>query len=236
VKLVKDLPKYTNIPAFIIGNGISRQNLDLNIFRNRGIIFGCNRLFRDYDFTDVPFFLGANDPYIYQLLVRHNYQGNIICAFTVKDRPEKFGLTDQTFLIDGFDGLASCGHCVLLSAIQLECFPIFLIAVGDDMKEVAPKTFSNNVYTHQLVPDSPIPYRTYENPNEFYAEREKGLKWKSEYARICQRYKDRIFKVLGYSDLDIPSVTINDICQELAPCWALDSGCNAVRLRERIGT
>lgn len=34
--------------AFIIGNGTSRKEFDLNKLNNKGVVFGCNALFREY--------------------------------------------------------------------------------------------------------------------------------------------------------------------------------------------
>ena len=43
--------------AFIVGNGTSRSNIDLNILKKYGKIYGCNALYRDFD----PDFLIAVD-------------------------------------------------------------------------------------------------------------------------------------------------------------------------------
>jgi len=43
--------------AFIIGNGKSRESLELNTLRGAGTIFGCNALYRDFE----PDFLVAID-------------------------------------------------------------------------------------------------------------------------------------------------------------------------------
>lgn len=36
-------------PAFVIGNGQSRQEVDLSTLREHGTIFGCNALYRDFE-------------------------------------------------------------------------------------------------------------------------------------------------------------------------------------------
>jgi hypothetical protein len=36
------------IPAFVIGNGISRKDIDLDLLRGKGITYGCNALYRDF--------------------------------------------------------------------------------------------------------------------------------------------------------------------------------------------
>ena len=44
--------------AFIIGNGESRKDFDLNLLKGNGTIFGCNALYRDF----MPHYLVAIDP------------------------------------------------------------------------------------------------------------------------------------------------------------------------------
>jgi hypothetical protein len=34
--------------AFVLGNGVSRQDVDLNLIRHFGSIYGCNALYRDF--------------------------------------------------------------------------------------------------------------------------------------------------------------------------------------------
>ena len=34
--------------AFIIGNGVSRKGFDLEQLRGKGVIYGCNALYRDF--------------------------------------------------------------------------------------------------------------------------------------------------------------------------------------------
>lgn len=46
-----------NNPAFVIGNGISRQNLHVESLMNKGIVYGCNAQYREYS----PHYLIAVD-------------------------------------------------------------------------------------------------------------------------------------------------------------------------------
>jgi hypothetical protein len=41
-------PKNNNI-AFVLGNGKSRLNADLNVLKNYGTIYGCNALYREFE-------------------------------------------------------------------------------------------------------------------------------------------------------------------------------------------
>jgi len=44
-------------PAFVLGNGTSRRTINLNDLKHKGIIFGCNALYRDFS----PHYLVAVD-------------------------------------------------------------------------------------------------------------------------------------------------------------------------------
>lgn len=44
--------------AFVLGNGVSRRLLDLDCVRSRGVIYGCNALYRDFE----PDVLVSTDP------------------------------------------------------------------------------------------------------------------------------------------------------------------------------
>ncbi len=42
-------PELKTKEVFLIGNGASRKNFDLNLLRGKGTIIGCNALYRDFD-------------------------------------------------------------------------------------------------------------------------------------------------------------------------------------------
>ena len=44
--------------AFVIGNGVSRKGIDLNLLNKHGTVYACNAIYRDYD----PDYLVAVDP------------------------------------------------------------------------------------------------------------------------------------------------------------------------------
>ena len=52
-------------PAFIIGNGTSRSPIDLNCLKDKGTIFGCNALYRD--FSDYDFLVAIDDDIIIEV-------------------------------------------------------------------------------------------------------------------------------------------------------------------------
>jgi len=46
-------------PAFVLGNGISRQQIDLNLLKTLGRVYGCNAIYREFEpdvliSTDLP--------------------------------------------------------------------------------------------------------------------------------------------------------------------------------------
>jgi hypothetical protein len=61
--------------AFVLGNGISRKNIDLNQLRNHGRIYGCNALYRDF----TPHFLVAvGNDVIRELSTKSYVNDNIV--------------------------------------------------------------------------------------------------------------------------------------------------------------
>lgn len=66
--------------AFIIGNGKSRSNFDLNLLKGNGTIFGCNALYRDFD----PDYLVAIDSKMKKEIVDSNYNRDKV-LFPIED-------------------------------------------------------------------------------------------------------------------------------------------------------
>lgn len=63
--------------AFIVGNGISRKEINLNSLVGKGKIFGCNALYRDFDQWD--YLVAIDDNMISELLqIRHKTTQQII--------------------------------------------------------------------------------------------------------------------------------------------------------------
>ena len=55
--------------AFVLGNGLSRKELDLNVLTRYGTIYGCNALYRDF----TPTVLVATDTPISETIQRSEY-------------------------------------------------------------------------------------------------------------------------------------------------------------------
>jgi hypothetical protein len=58
--------------AFVLGNGVSRQQVDLNNLRHMGNIYGCNALYRDF----VPTVLVSTDRPISERIQTEGYAKN----------------------------------------------------------------------------------------------------------------------------------------------------------------
>jgi hypothetical protein len=88
-------------PAFVIGNGVSRKPIDLHKLRSRGIIYGCNALYRDF----IPHYLIAADRKMIQEIQRAGYDKNHRCIF-------------RKMRGDEFDGLVIAPGQVVNSGVQ----------------------------------------------------------------------------------------------------------------------
>ena len=60
-----------NSIAFVLGNGTSRQAVDLNKLKERGIVYGCNALYREF----TPHHLIAVDPKMIYEINLAKYEG-----------------------------------------------------------------------------------------------------------------------------------------------------------------
>jgi len=58
--------------AFVLGNGVSRQGLDLNLLKTLGTIYGCNALYREF----TPDVLVSTDTPISQRIQTEGYSKN----------------------------------------------------------------------------------------------------------------------------------------------------------------
>tara|TARA_Y200000002_G_scaffold298079_1_gene252773 strand:+ start:464 stop:1192 length:729 start_codon:yes stop_codon:yes gene_type:complete len=59
-----------NITSFVLGNGLSRHPVDLQVIKNYGKVYGCNAIYREYD----PDYLIAVDVKMVLEINKHKYQ------------------------------------------------------------------------------------------------------------------------------------------------------------------
>ena len=117
--------------AFVLGNGISRKEIDLHSIKERGKIYGCNSLYKEF----TPDVLVATDKLIAEKIQHTRY------ALTNRfyTRRPIIGLGAQTVLHHTF----SSGPNAVAIAIADKCPTIYLI--GFDMGPDDKNEF-NNVY------------------------------------------------------------------------------------------
>ena len=59
-------------PAFVLGNGTSRQSINLDNLKSKGMIYGCNALYREFS----PNYLISVDPRMIHEINQSGYQNN----------------------------------------------------------------------------------------------------------------------------------------------------------------
>jgi hypothetical protein len=119
--------------AFVLGNGVSRLSVDLNQLKQRGKIYGCNALYREF----APDVLVSTDRSISQTIQNSGYAQNNI-MYTRKPLP---GLGARS-VPQNYFGFSSGPIAVGLAAIDRH-LAVYLI--GFDMGATAGNRF-NNVY------------------------------------------------------------------------------------------
>lgn len=119
--------------AFVLGNGISRQQIDLNALRTYGKIYGCNALYRDF----VPDVLVSTDTPISEAIQNSGY-ANTNCMYT---RKPIHGMGAQ-YIPQPYFGYSS-GPIALALAADEDHTMIYII--GFDMGPASNGRF-NNVY------------------------------------------------------------------------------------------
>ena len=119
--------------AFVLGNGVSRLAIDLNQLKQRGRIYGCNALYREF----TPDVLVSTDKAISQVIQNSGYaQNNVMYT-----RKPLVGLGARA-VPQSYFGFSSGPIAVGLAAID-QNLAIYLI--GFDMGPSATNKF-NNVY------------------------------------------------------------------------------------------
>ena len=119
--------------AFVLGNGRSRMDLDLDLVKNHGVIYGCNALYREF----VPTVLVATDRPISTAIQESGYSAQYQ-FYTRKPIP---GLGAKAVPHQYF-GFSSGPLAVSLAALAGHD-PVYL--VGFDMGPM-PGDLFNNVY------------------------------------------------------------------------------------------
>jgi hypothetical protein len=123
-KVLRRYPQLLTEKVFLIGNGASRKDFDLNLLKGKGTIIGCNALYRDFE----PDILICQDAKMARELHDVQYPGLVLTGKGIGVQPAKhiswragrartsgvFGLTFITKImrpkacyvlgLDGYDG------------------------------------------------------------------------------------------------------------------------------------
>ena len=181
--------------AFVLGNGTSRQGLDLLYLQKHGSIYGCNALYRTY----APTALVATDAPIAAAIQDSGYAQNHR-FYTRRPRPESGALP----VPQQYFGFSSGPIAMALAAIDRQD-PIYLL--GFDLGPSSQGTF-NNVYA-----DTKFYKRSHDRPT-FVGN------WVRQIMRVANDFSQhRFIRVVGETtaiilDLDrianIQSMTLAD--------------------------
>jgi hypothetical protein len=165
--------------AFVLGNGISRQDIDLNCLKPHGRVYGCNAIYREF----VPDVLISTDPPISERIQHEGYSKRNI-HYTRKPLPD----TGARKISQEYFGFSSGPAAVGQAALD-ECSAIYLI--GFDMGPNRTGRF-NNVYAG----------------TEFYKKSSAGPtytgNWVRQLATIMKDYsRVEFFRVVGETTAEI---------------------------------
>jgi hypothetical protein len=159
--------------AFVLGNGVSRLEIDLQVLKNLGPIYGCNALYREF----APTVLVSTDRPISEAIQNSGY-ANEHRMYTRKPIP---GLGAQRVPQDYY-GFSSGPIAVALAAMD-QHRAVYLI--GFDMGPVKGDRF-NNVYADSEFYKKSSSRPTYTG------------NWVRQIQRVCKDFSDvNFFRVMG---------------------------------------
>jgi hypothetical protein len=168
--------------AFVLGNGVSRLAVDLNQLKQRGRIYGCNALYREF----VPDVLISTDRGISQVIQNSGYAQNNM-MYTRKPLP---GLGART-VPQSYFGFSSGPIAVGLAALDKH---LAIYLVGFDMGPNISNKF-NNVYadTEFYKKSSSLPTFT--------------GNWVRQIVTVCKDFSNVSFhRVMGDTTASIPEL------------------------------
>lgn len=201
----------------MIGNGISRKDLDIRKLAGRGVIMACNKFISQYRLEDVPFYLGANDPDPLRMCRRSGIfeTGKLMVSSNIIKRAREYFINQCIYCLHK-PYETSTGHMVLYAALTLECYPIFLIGIGDPFEKVVNQkheVLTDNMYHNGAPIRFPFKYRIYADERHQAAQRRIILHWVKNYQMICNENPDVIYRVGNTSALQIPYVNWSELLE-----------------------
>lgn len=183
--------------AFVIGNGVSRKGIDLNLLKLQGQIYGCNALYREF----TPDVLVATDKPIATHIQESGYAlANVF--YTRKPVPG----SGAKLLIPEYQGYSSGPNALGLAARHGN---IHIYLLGFDMGP-------NNNHFNNIYADTEF-YKTSAYPPTFVGN------WVKQVIRIMQDYPQTQFvRICGPTTARITDLeTVKNLKhQELYECLA----------------
>lgn len=184
--------------AFVLGNGVSRLAVDLNQLKQRGQIYGCNALYREF----APDVLVSTDKGIAQAIQNSGYAQKHL-MYTRKPLP---GLGART-VPQSYFGFSSGPIAVGLAAIDKHT-AIYLI--GFDMGPSATDRF-NNVYADTEFYKKSISLPTFTG------------NWTRQIVTVCKDFpKISFHRVMGDTTAGIPELSNIDNLRNMPMAEFLD--------------
>ena len=95
-------------PAFVLGNGISRQQIDLNLLKTLGRVYGCNAIYREFE----PDVLISTDLPISER-IQHEGYGRTHTHYTRKPLPDSGSMRMSQQYFGYSSGPAAVGQAAL---------------------------------------------------------------------------------------------------------------------------
>ena len=154
--------------AFVLGNGTSRQQVNLEHLKNCGMIYGCNALYREF----TPDILVATDRPIAEAIQKSGYA--LKNRFYTRHPLPTFGAQK---VLPKYRGFSSGPNAVALAA-QNRFDTIYLL--GFDMGPAENNMF-NNIYADTEF------YKTRSHPPTFTGN------WIKQICEICQDFPTQLF-------------------------------------------
>lgn len=131
--------------AFIIGNGSSRKDFDLMYLKDKGTVFGCNALYREFGPNyDLPDYLVAIDDKIIMEIESSDFPSK---RFIVPPEDEQYEPSEIHWKKNGKPGLTSrsnAGVNAMIEAIKMGYKQLFML--GFDSMIVDDKLALSNLF------------------------------------------------------------------------------------------
>jgi len=168
--------------AFVLGNGLSRQHLNLAHLKNCGMIYGCNALYREF----TPDVLVATDRPIAEAIQTSGYA--LTNRFYTRRPIDNSGAKK---VLQEYHSYSSGPNAVALAAHD-QHHRIYLL--GFDMGPTADNTF-NNMYSGTEF------YKAPTAPPTFVGN------WVKQIRKIAQDFPDKtFFRVCGKTTASLPEL------------------------------